>query len=144
MKYIVKSCPNLMNSIYSTGREAVNECSESVADEKCCDLTGCVQKKVVERLMKVIDENVCSRCDGCGYDGGCSDEGCGTYQAHKCLELLEVEVVPESTLDKSMKVLQEIQKQTEYLQVNAWNISEKGCEELNNILKKLYEIGKEV
>lgn len=47
--------------------------------------------QVIERLKMVSNANLCQNCDGCGYEEGCQDETCGTYQARKCLELLETE-----------------------------------------------------
>ena len=67
------------------------KCGYSEEDEKCADVQDCPFKKVVESLLKVVNSNACSRCDGCGYDEGCADDSCGTYAAHKCLDLLQVE-----------------------------------------------------
>lgn len=90
-KFIVKSCYHLMNSVYADGREAHNECGNSLTDEKCCNIEDCHLKQIANNLLKVIRADVCSRCDGCGYDNGCADDDCGTYVANKCLELLDVE-----------------------------------------------------
>lgn len=90
-KFIVKSCSNIMSSYYADGRTAHHECGRSTIDELCCDVKDCPIKQVVENLLKVIKADVCSRCDGCGYDNGCADDGCGTYVANECLELLDVE-----------------------------------------------------
>jgi hypothetical protein len=94
-KFIVKGCYNLVNSIYADGREAQNECGYSEEDEKCANIEECPFKKVAENLLKVVSADVCSNCDGCGYDNGCLDDNCGTYAAHKCLDLLQVEFVEE-------------------------------------------------
>lgn len=93
MKFIVKGCPKLVDSIYASGREEYNECGNSVDDEKCQDVKLCPIKEVVENLIKVVESDVCSRCDGCGYEDGCMDSCCGTYQAYKSLEVLKVKVV---------------------------------------------------
>ena len=91
-KFIVKSCYNLVNSIYADGTEAQNECGNSSTDEKCSDVKGCSVKHVVEVLLKVANAGNCQRCDGCGYFEGCCDQECGTYAAYKSLDLLGVEV----------------------------------------------------
>ena len=48
---------------------------------------------MAENLLRVVNSQQCNRCDGVGYDGGCLDDTCGTYVAHKCLDLLGVEFV---------------------------------------------------
>lgn len=47
--------------------------------------------KIKENLNSVAFACHCDNCDGCGYYNGCRDTECGTYQAIKCLELLESE-----------------------------------------------------
>lgn len=144
MKYIIKNCPYLVNSTYANGKEVANECGESLLDEKCCEISACTHKSIANRLMRVVEADACSRCDGCGYDNGCCDENCGTYQAQKCLALLDIEEVPKTLIEDVIVVLHDIQQRVAYLQVHAWNISEKGYGELNKILEKLNEIEKEV
>ncbi len=94
-KFIVRACNNLMNSYYADGREAHYECAESSKDEKCYNITDCYLKQIAENLLKVVRENTCSRCDGCGYDEGCADSACGTHAAHRSLDLLDIEFVGE-------------------------------------------------
>lgn len=94
-KFVVRACNNLMNSYYADGREAHNECGNSLTDEKCCDVKDCFIKQIAENLLKVVRENMCSNCDGCGYDEGCADKACGTYEAHKSLDLLDIEFIEE-------------------------------------------------
>ena len=90
-RFIIGNCCNLVNSIYADGREAQNECGWDPGDEKCIDVQDCPFKQVVERLLKVVNSDTCSRCDGCGYNDGCADSSCGTHAARECLELLGVE-----------------------------------------------------
>ena len=90
-KFIVKSCYHLSNSVYADGREAHNECGNSLTDKKCADVDNCYLKQIAQNLLKVVNANVCNNCDGCGYEWGCADEDCGTYAAHKCLDLLRIE-----------------------------------------------------
>lgn len=94
-KFILKGCYNLVSSFYADGCTANNECGVSVLDEKCANVKGCPFKQVAENLLKVVNEDLCNNCDGCGYGNGCLDEGCGTYEAHKCLDLLQIEFVEE-------------------------------------------------
>ena len=91
--FIVKSCYHLVNSVYADGREAHNECGNSLTDEKCYEVKDCPYKQVVENLLRVVNHQLCNRCDGIGYDEGCLDDECGTYAAHKCLDLLDIEFV---------------------------------------------------
>lgn len=49
-------------------------------------------KQVAQVLLKVANAGNCQRCDGCGYFEGCNDQECGTYAAHKSLDLLGVEI----------------------------------------------------
>ena len=94
-KFIVRACSNLVNAYYADGKEVCNECCESTKDEKCYDVKDCYLKQIAENLLKVVRENTCSRCDGCGYDEGCADVSCGTYEAHKSLDLLNIEFIEE-------------------------------------------------
>lgn len=89
--FIIKGCNNLTNSIYADGKEGHNECMNSSEDKKCCDIIDCSLKKIAEHLLKVVEDSACRRCDGCGYENGCTDEHCGTYAAYKCLDLLNIE-----------------------------------------------------
>lgn len=79
MQYVVRGCFNIHNKLCS--------------DEDCRLKNDCLLKKVADKLLKVVREDTCSRCDGCGYDAenGCQDSSCGTYQAYECLELLGIE-----------------------------------------------------
>ena len=95
MKYIIKSCPHLMTSFYADGREINNECGDSATDMKCCDKSNCLLKKIADNLLKVMEDNLCDRCDGVGHANGCKDENCGTYAACECLNLLGIEFVEE-------------------------------------------------
>ena len=94
-KFIVRACSNLTNSYYGDGKEVCNECRESTKDEKCYEVKECYLKKITENLLKVVRENLCSRCDGCGYDEGCADKSCGTHAAYECLDLLDIEFIEE-------------------------------------------------
>lgn len=94
-KFILKGCYNLVSPFHADGCTANNECGVSASDEKCANVKGCPFKQVAENLLKVVNEDLCNNCDGCGYDNGCLDEGCGTYEAHKCLDLLQIEFVEE-------------------------------------------------
>ena len=93
MKLIVKNCPQLMDAYFGDGRNTKEVCGLKVNDEKCCDVNDCIIKKVVDGLQKVVQANLCANCDGIGYAEGCLDDDCGTYQAHKCLELLSVKEI---------------------------------------------------
>ena len=92
-KFIIRSCCNLMNSYCKDGKEVHDECGDSAADEKCCDVKNCYLKQIAESLLNVTRENLCNSCDGCGYDEGCNDVTCGTYAAYKSLDLLGIEFV---------------------------------------------------
>ena len=94
-KFILKGCRNLVHSVYADGCEVNNECGVSPIDEKCANVEDCPFKQVAENLLKVVNAQVCNNCDGCGYENGCLDDDCGTYAAHKCLDLLQVEFVKE-------------------------------------------------
>jgi hypothetical protein len=49
--------------------------------------------QIVENLRQVAYACHCDNCDGCGYYSGCGDTECGTYQALKSLELLDIQEV---------------------------------------------------
>lgn len=83
-KYIVKNCPSLR--ITKTGIAV--ECGRYAGF--CQENTYCVIKKIVENMKLVISANHCNNCDGCGYEAGCKDVDCGTYQAFNTLELLKI------------------------------------------------------
>ncbi len=46
-------------------------------------------REIMERCRAVVYACHCDCCDGVGYDEGCGDTECGTYQCRKILELLE-------------------------------------------------------
>ena len=82
-KYVIKNCPAL-------GFQIGYYCSDMA--DYCKNCTDCLLKKIVERLIKVCQENLCSRCDGCDWENGCGDKSCGTYQANEILtNLLDIE-----------------------------------------------------
>lgn len=84
-KYIIKNCP----AIYKFLNYYCNQ-----DDKKLCqDCTDCVMKRIVENLRQVAYACHCDNCDGCGYYSGCDDSECGTYQALKSLELLDIQEV---------------------------------------------------
>jgi hypothetical protein len=64
-------------------------------DTWCENIDSCIMKKIIKNLETVINEQLCYNCDGCGYDGGCGDTSCGTYQAYKSLELLNIKETEE-------------------------------------------------
>ena len=85
-----------MHSVYANGLGVQNECGESTLDKKCYEIEGCFLKQIAENLLKVVNHQLCNRCDGVGYDEGCLDDECGTYEAYKCLDLLDIEFVDEN------------------------------------------------
>lgn len=89
-KYVIKNCPNLTKSYYSTGEVVHNQCGLT-DDNLCQDCTDCVMKQIAENLNLVTYQ--CTNCDGCGYYEDCKDVECGTYQALKSLELLDIQEV---------------------------------------------------
>ena len=91
--FIIKSCPQLMNSTYADGMEIYNECGHSLADKKCYEVEDCPFRKVAESLLNVVEHQLCNNCDGVGYGGGCTDDVCGTHAAHECIDLLGVEFI---------------------------------------------------
>ena len=92
---IVKGCPCIAEGHYADGRIEKNECLAE-CDKKCQEVKDCTLKKVVRRLLKVVEQDPCNNCDGDGYDMGCCDEGCGVYQAMESLETLKVECEEEN------------------------------------------------
>lgn len=80
-RYIIKNCP------------AYSDYCEEIKSYECQDCTNCVLKQIVESLRQVAYAGHCSNCDGCNYDNGCVDTECGTYQALKSLELLDIQEV---------------------------------------------------
>jgi hypothetical protein len=94
-KFIIKSCFHLVNSVYADGKEVENECGDSLLNEKCVDREDCYMKQIASKLLAVVEDNLCSSCDGCGYDRGCADKICGTHAAHECLDLLKIEFIDE-------------------------------------------------
>ena len=83
-KYIIENCPCYSSKYeYCLGR----------ATKYCKDAIYCPIKRIVENLRQVAYAGHCDNCDGCGYDSGCSDTECGTYQALKSLELLDIQEV---------------------------------------------------
>ena len=74
---IIENCPAYKgNDYFSCSYDIMNPCQ---------DINDCVMKQIVERLIKVCEEGLCSRCDGCDWENGCGDESCGTYQANEIL-----------------------------------------------------------
>lgn len=88
---IVKGCPCLAEGHYADGHVEKYDCMAD-CNKKCRDIEDCTFKKVARNLFKVIEHDLCSNCDGSGYDMGCCDESCGFYQAMKSLEVLNVEL----------------------------------------------------
>lgn len=77
-KYIIRNCP-------ATG--------PGCCGYICPEITDCPLKQIVENLRQVAYAGHCDSCDGCGYYNGCGDTECGTYQALKSLELLDIQEV---------------------------------------------------
>lgn len=83
-KYIIRNCP---------AQDVLGEeCCYFNQYAKCVD-SNCKLKQIVENLKQVAYACHCDNCDGCGYYNGCSDTECGTYQALKSLELLDIQEV---------------------------------------------------
>lgn len=85
-KYIIKNCPAI-----TPITKLCNNVLPEVKD--CADCTDCVLKQIVKNLRQVVYAGLCGECDGCGYYNGCSDSECGTYQALKSMELLDIQEV---------------------------------------------------
>ena len=83
-KYIIRNCPCNVTTEDMCDWENTNE-------TYCQDCTDCLLKRIVENLRQVAYACHCDNCDGCGYYSGCGDTECGTYQALKSLELLDIE-----------------------------------------------------
>lgn len=86
-KYIIKNCHCYEDE--GTFYNCVNERIEG----DCQDCTDCVLKQIVNNLKLVAILDHCTNCDGVGYGNGCAYTGCGTYQALKSLELLDIQEV---------------------------------------------------
>lgn len=82
-KYIIKNCPMYFHS----------NCYGHTGNCDCSDCTDCVMKQIVNNLKLVAILDHCANCDGVGYGNGCKYTGCGTYQAVKSLELLDIQEV---------------------------------------------------
>lgn len=91
MKYVIKNCDNY------TDFDKDWTCRSTIQNRKGCyncqSCTDCVMKQIVENLRQVAYACHCDSCDGCGYYNGCGDSECGTYQALKSLELLDIQEV---------------------------------------------------
>lgn len=95
-QYIIKNCPGLLKGAekWAKGfKEDEHFCNESDEGKWCQYCTDCVMKQIVKNLKQVAYACHCDNCDGCGYYSGCSDTECGTYQALKSLELLDIQEV---------------------------------------------------
>lgn len=82
-KYIIRNC-NTFNGYCNWCRDKQKHCK---------DITDCLLKQIAENLRQVAYACHCDSCDGCGYYNGCGDTECGTYQALKSLELLDIQEV---------------------------------------------------
>lgn len=80
-KYVIRNCPMYFHT----------NCYGHTGNCDCQDCTDCVLKRIVENLRQIAYACHCDNCDGCGYYNGCSDTECGTYQALKSLELLDIQ-----------------------------------------------------
>lgn len=87
-KIIIQNCPAILPMTKLCDSENLNKPSTY-----CQDCTDCVIKQIVENLKQVAYACHCDNCDGCGYYSGCGDTECGTYQALKSLELLDIQEV---------------------------------------------------
>ena len=90
MKYIVRNCPEIKATIFTDGKHIDTTCLNSFKGEFCADIENCAIKKVVRKLLKTVENDQCSSCDGVGYFAGCLDNNCGVYNAFKCLQILNV------------------------------------------------------
>ena len=91
-KFTIKNCEAYSTAIYADGKKIYGECMFSDNNERCKD-RSCILKKIAKNLLEVVNSGTCSRCDGCGYENGCQDKSCGTYEAQKCLELMKVKFI---------------------------------------------------
>lgn len=85
-KYIIKNCPCCQYDNYCIG-------SDELYPKKCQNIADCLLKHIVRKCKIVAYAGQCDNCDGCGYDNGCVDTECGTYQANEILQLMEIEEV---------------------------------------------------
>jgi superfamily II DNA helicase RecQ len=95
-KYIIRNCPCFVEGIAIKGNEQKTQtCNNHKVRELtyCADITDCKLKQIVKNLKQVAYACHCDNCDGCGYYSGCGDTECGTYQALKSLELLDIQEV---------------------------------------------------
>ena len=77
---IVEKCPAYYNNLgCMSNKMFFKECSKD---------DSCIIKQIIFRLKQIIISQQCDSCDGCGYDNGCIDETCGTYQAYEIIKLL--------------------------------------------------------
>lgn len=53
--------------------------------------SGDVIEKIKNSMTEVLYADQCNNCDGCGYESGCADTNCGTYQANIVMNLIESE-----------------------------------------------------
>jgi hypothetical protein len=94
MSYIVKNCP-----AYEYNEEWNHHiCKRNLAVyettcDTCPECSDCTMKQIVENLRQVAYACHCDSCDGSGYYNGCGDTECGTYQALKSMELLDIQEV---------------------------------------------------
>lgn len=91
-KYVIKNCPATYKN-YEDRFVCTTQKKEKGFPFYCQDCTDCVLKQIVENLRQVAYACHCDNCDGCGYYSGCGDTECGTYQALKSLELLDIQEV---------------------------------------------------
>ncbi len=54
MKYVIKNCPNLMDSYYSTGEIKSEECGLCTNDKLCKDITDCLLKQIVDLCQRDV------------------------------------------------------------------------------------------
>lgn len=54
MKYVIKNCPNLMNSYYSTGEIKSGECGLCTNDKLCKDIIDCLLKQIVDLCQRDV------------------------------------------------------------------------------------------
>ena len=66
-KYVIKNCPACVISPSVCSEWHIKHGGEA---KDCSDITDCVMKQIVERLIKVCEEGLCSRCDGCDWENG--------------------------------------------------------------------------
>lgn len=54
MKYVIKSCPNLMISYYNTGETRHGECGLCDNDKLCQDINDCLLKQIVDLCQRDV------------------------------------------------------------------------------------------